>query len=540
MTAGELIRDGVVRRRPRAARAARRPPLALGLAGIVVALLALAPLVYLVIRAPGALEGSLDLVFRPRTARVLVDTFAMAVLVGAGAIAIGLPVGWLTARTDLPYRRAFALLTVVPLAIPSYVLAFALIAAIGPRGALADLLAPLGIERIPSLYGLPGAVLVLTLATYPYVALAVRAAARRLDPALLEVARMLGDDERRAFRRVALRILLPAVTGGALLAVLYALADFGSVSLLQFDSLSRAIYVQYRATFDRSLAAILALVLAGVALAIAFVEARVRARRPPLVARARARPLPLQRLGRWRWPAAALVALVVGLSLVLPIGVLVTWLVRGLAAGEPLRVLPGATLNTLLAGIAAAVLALLLAAPVAILAVRRPGRLASGVSAAVFGAYALPGIVVALSVVFLATGLVPLLYQTFALLALAYAVRFLPQALGPIRDGLASVSPRLEESARVLGRAPAAAFASVALPLLRPGLAAGAALVFLTTAKELPMTLILAPTGFGTLATQVWSAVGEGLYARAAPSALLLIALSLAGLALLLRQEEKG
>ncbi|MFM2106260.1 MAG: hypothetical protein RL338_1292 [Chloroflexota bacterium] len=516
-----------------------RPRLVVGLA-LGVGLLALAPLVYLAVRATGAAGETLDLVLRPRTATLLLDTLVMASLVGIGAVAIGLPVGWATARTDLPARRLFAVLTIVPLAIPSYVLAFATIAAVGPRGALADLLAPLGVEALPSLYGLPGAVLVLTISTYPYVALGVRAAVRRLDPALLEAARLLGDDEGRAFRRVLLPILLPAVTGGALLAILYALADFGSVSLLRYDSLSRAIYVQYRATFDRSLAAILALLLAGLALSVAWGEARLRASLPPAVARARARPFPLVPLGRWRVPATILCAAVVGLGVLLPVGVLVAWLLPGLGDGSAAALLPGAVGGTVVIAAGAAVAALVLAAPVAVAVVRSPGRLAAAIGVAAAGSYALPGIVVALAVVFLALGVVPGLYQTVPLLLLALGLRFLPQAVGPLRDGLASLSPRLEESARLLGRTPAAAFRSVALPLLRPGAAAGAALVFLSTAKELPLTLILAPAGVGTLATRVWSAVGEGLYERAAPAALLLVAVSFVSLAVLLRQEERS
>jgi iron(III) transport system permease protein len=505
-----------------------------------VALLALLPIAYLVVRAAGAADASLDLVLRPRTAEVLANTFAMALLVGAGAVAIGLPIGLLTARTDLPFRRAVTILAIVPLAVPSYVLAFAVIGMLGPNGTLAGLLAPFGVRELPALYGLPGAVLVLTLATYPYVVLGVRAGARRFDPALLDAARSLGDDEPRAFRRVALPILLPAITGGALLAILYALADFGSVSLLQFDSLSRAIYVQYRATFDRSLASVLSLILAALALGVALLEARVRAARPPAVARARERPLPPFLLGRWRWPAFAFCAAVIVLALVLPVGTLVAWLVRGLANDEPLRLVPAAAWNTLVAAGVAGAVSLALAAPIALLVARWPGRVSAAIEGATLASYALPGIVVALAVVFLATGLLPFAYQTFALLALAYAVRFLPQALHPLRDGLRSISPSLEESARVLGRRPLGAFWSITLPLLRPGLVAGAALVFLTTAKELPMTLILAPTGFRTLATQVWGAVGDGFFARAAPSALLLVGLSLVSVAFLIRTEGRA
>lgn len=508
-------------------------------AGVVVALLSLAPLAYLVVRAAGVTDGSLDLVLRPRTVEVITNTLVMALLVGAGAIAIGLPLGLVTTRTDMPFRRVFAVLVIVPLAVPSYVLAFAVIGMFGPSGTLQDLLAPLGADSLPSLYGLPGAVLVLTLATYPYVTLAVRAAVVRIDPALLEAARMLGHDDHRAFRTVVLPLLMPPVAAGTLLAILYAFADFGSVSLLQFDSLSRAIYVQYQAAFDRSLAAVLALLLAGFALLVALGEARVRALLPRTVARARARPLPPVRLGRLRWPAAALCTAVVALSLVLPVGTLVAWLARGLANGEPLRLVPLAAWNTIVAGAAAVVVSLALAAPVAVLVARWPGRIAWAVETASLATYALPGIVVALAVVFLATGVVPALYQTLGLLAIAYAIRFLPQALAPLRDGLRAISPSLEESARVLGRRPVDAFRSTTLPLLRPAVVAGAALVFLTTAKELPMTLILAPTGFTTLATQVWGAVGDGFYARAAPSALLLVGLSLLSVAILLRGEDR-
>ena len=520
-------------------RPVRRPPRVLVSAAVVVAGLALVPFVYLIVRALGADDDALRLAFRGRTLELLVNTLGLSVAVGVGAAAIGVPTGWLTARTDIPGRRLLAILVVVPLAIPSYVLAFALIGTLGPRGLLSQLLAPFGVDAIPSFYGFPGAALVLTLATYPYVTLGVRAALGRSDAGLDEAARTLGATPWQAFRRVTVPVLLPAVSGGALLAVLYALADFGSVSLLQFDSFARAIYVAYRAGFDRSLAAVLALMLAGLAMTLAIVEAWSRGRRPPSVARTRARPAPLVGLGRWRWPAAAFCTAVVGMALLLPVVTLTGWLVNGLANDEPLRPVAELAVNTLLAGAAAAVTAVLFAIPVSVLAVRWPRPSTRLLEAASFSTYALPGIVVALAVVFLATGAVPALYQTFGLLVVAYAVRFLPQAVAPAREGIARVSPRIEEAARMLGRSQRAAFSQVTLPLIRPGLAAAAALVFLTTVKELPMTLILSPTGFRTLATSVWSSVGEGFYARAAAPGLLLIVVSIVGVFLLLRSEER-
>ncbi|HSH21734.1 MAG TPA: ABC transporter permease subunit, partial [Candidatus Caenarcaniphilales bacterium] len=153
-------------------------------------------------------------------------------------------------------------------------------------------------------------------------------------------------------------------------------------------------------------------------------------------------------------------------------------------------------------------------------------------------AYAVPGIVLALAFVFFVLNVTPFLYQTLLVLVLAYAVRFLPQAVGPTRTALYQVSPRLVEVARTLGETPATAFRRITLPLLRPGLVAGMALVFLTTVKELPMTLLLGPTGFQTLATSIWSAATEGLYARAAAPAAMLMLLSAATVALLFRAEE--
>jgi iron(III) transport system permease protein len=504
---------------------------------LLVVALALLPLAYLVVRSLGADADAVRLAFRGRTLELLVNTIGLAAVVGAGAVAVGLPTAFLTARTDMPGRRWLAVLVVVPLAIPSYILAFAFIGALGPRGFLSGVMAPIGIGTAPSIHGFLGAAIVLTLATYPYVTLAVRAGLARSDAGLEEAARVLGESRGGVFRRVTLPIVVPAVTTGMLLAMFYALSDFGSVSLLQFDSLARAIYVSYRAAFDRSLAALLALILALLALGLALLEAWARGRRPPSVARARARAAAPVLLGAWRWPAAAFCLSVVGLALVLPVLTLVAWLVNGLVREARLVIDVGLLANTLLAGSAAAAVAVALALPVAVLAVRWPGRLARLVEAGSFGSYVLPGIVVALAMVFLATSALPALYQTFVLLVLAYAVRFLPQAVAPTREGLGRVSIRLEEAARLLGRSPVSVFREVSLPLLRPALVAAAALVFLTTVKELPMTLLLGPTGFRTLATSVWSAVGEGFYARAAVPGLILVAVSIAGVGFLLRSE---
>jgi iron(III) transport system permease protein len=442
-------------------------------------------------------------------------------------------------RTDLPGRRVWAALVALPLVIPSYLGGFVLVSTLGPRGLLRDLLAPLGVERLPSIYGLPGAALALTLFSYPYVYLTVRGALRGMDPALEETARSLGTGAWTTFFRVTLPQLRLAAAAGALLVALYALSDFGAVSLLQLDSFTRAIYTSYRAAFDRTPAAILALMLVALTATLLLIEGRTRGRARYHRSTAGAvRPAPPVALGRWRWPALAYCGAVVLLALAAPVGVLLYWLLRGLAAGEPLLLAWGAAANSVSVSALAAVVTTLAALPVAIASVRFRGWASGLVERAAYVGYALPGIVLALALVFFGANYAPALYQTVGLLVFAYATHFMPQALGATRASLLQASPSVEDAARGLGRSPARVLATVTAPLARPGMLAGAALVFLTTMKELPATLLLGPTGFDTLATRIWSATTGAFFARAAAPALLLIAVSALPMYLLVIRER--
>jgi iron(III) transport system permease protein len=411
----------------------------------------------------------------------------------------------------------------------------------GPKGFLQETLEPLGIERLPEIYGLPGAALALTLFSYPYVFLTVLGALRGIDPAIEEASRSLGSGALATFFRVTLPQLRPAIVAGALLVALYSLSDFGAVSLLQFDSFSREIYTQYRSAFDRTPAAILALMLVGLTGAILMLEARTRSRaRYHRSTAGSSRPYTgrVVALGRWRWLALLFCGTVVLLALVVPVGVLVFWLARGLAAGEPLRLMWGAAFHSVYAAGLAAVVTALAALPVAVLAVRFPGWVGSIVERLSYLGYALPGIVLALALVFFGANLAPGLYGTLVLLVFAYAVHFLPQAVGTTRAALLQVRPSVEEAARGLGRGRTWVVATVTAPLASSGILAGAALVFLTTMKELPATLLLSPLGFDTLATSIWTATSGAFFARAAAPALLLILISALPMYLLVIREE--
>lgn len=512
----------------------------LGIAGGAVAALALLPLGYLLVRSSElGWDRVVDLATTDRTRGLLWRTGLLATTVTASAVAIAVPVAWLTVRTDLPLRRFWTIVTALPLAIPTYVGGYAFIGALGPRGILQGWLEPFGVESLPSFYGFPGAWLVLTLFTYPYVLLTVRSALRRLDPSLEEASRTLGRSRWSSFVRIVLPQLRPSIVAGALLVALYALSDFGAVSMLRFDSFTRSIFLQYRASLDRSTAAVLGLVLVALTMAVLSGEAITRRsggyhRLHSGGARV-ASPVPL---GRWRWPALAFLVLLVGLALVVPMAVIATWLLRGIEAGEPLRVTTTLVGNSLRASAAGALATVLAAWPVAVLAARRGGWWARIVEGACWVGHSLPGVVVALSLVFFGARVVPDLYQTHWMLTLAYVVLFLPQALGAMRTSLMQINPRLEEASRLLGRGSISTLWSVVLPLARPGVLAGGALVFLTCMKELPATLLLAPTGYPTLATQVWSATSEAFFARAAAPALALVLLSSVPMAVLVLRDR--
>ena len=519
---------------------ASAPPIAVWLPAVLIAISMLLPLVYLVVRSTGASGEAWGLLVRPRTAQILWRSAVLVVAVTTLSVAVAVPLAWLTVRTDLPLRRLWGILTALPLVIPSYVGAFLVVSALGPKGLLQGLLAPLGVERLPDIYGFPGATLTLVLLSYPYILLTVRGALVRLDPALEESARSLGVGPWGSVWRVTLPQLRPAVAAGALLVGLYALSDFGAVSLLGYESFTWAIYQQFR-SLELSSAAVHSLLLVALAVLILTMEVRFRGRMGYHGTGAgTARPQRVVRLGHWRWPALLFCAVVVAAALVLPISVLVYWLVRGVSAGEPLDLLWAATRNSAYVSALAALVAAVCSIPVAAMVVRYPSVLSRGVERLSVTGFALPGIVVAVSLVFFGANLAGPIYQTIWLLLLAYLVLHFPAALGATRAVLLQVSPRLEDAARGLGWTPLQTMLAVTAPLVRSGVLAGAVLVFLLTMKELPATLVLAPPQFQTLATAVWSASEEALFARAAAPALTLILISSVPMAFLVLRDGRG
>ena len=237
-------------------------------------------------------------------------------------------------RTSLPFRRVFAVALALPLVVPSFVMATTLIEALGPKGSLQELLEPLGVERLPSIYGLPGATLVLVLMTYPYVYLTVRAAIAGLNPELVEAGRSMGHSVLGAFRRITLPLLIPAIGSGAILAALYTLSDFGGVALMRHNTLTVSIMTNYQTSIDRTAGAALSMLLVAFAVMLLAIEAVIRGRRRYDDASANVgRTHREVHLGLWTGPALVFTLLPITAGVLVPMAVLLGWFVRGMSKG---------------------------------------------------------------------------------------------------------------------------------------------------------------------------------------------------------------
>jgi iron(III) transport system permease protein len=514
-------------------------PLPTTIASGAVAAAVLLPLVWLVRTALDVgLDGAIAISTRPATVQVFLNSAALVVVVTVASVLIGVPFAYLTVRTDLPFRRAVTVAVSLPLVIPSYIGAFAFVSAFGPQGAFQRLLTPLGVERLPDIYGFTGAALVITLYTYPYVFITARAALKSLDTTLIDAARTLDHGRWKAFRRVTVPQIRPAVTAGSLLVALYTLSDFGTPAIMQFDAFTRVIYVEFT-SFGRDVASLLSLQLVAVTLLILGLESHVRGDEPLHAGQQGGRTGGTVRLGPWKYVAFAACLAVAGLALLVPLGILLTWLARGgTEVGNALAFRSEYAINSVGVAVGAALVATVVGLPVAYLAAGYRSRLADAFERATYVGYAVPGVVLGLALVYLGTSYARPFYQTVYLLVAAYVIRFLPQAVGSMRASFLRVNPALPEAARTLGRTSFGAFRAVTLPLIAPGLFGGAALVFLTTMKELPATLLLRPSGFKTLVTHIWTATESGYYGHAAVPALILLGVS--GLSMLVILSQEG
>lgn len=507
-----------------------RPGLALAV--VAVGLVFLSPFAYVVWRNVDLGTDLGEIIWDANTVHPLRRSLWLASTVALSAAVVGTGLAWFTVRTDLPGRRFWRILAPLPLVFPSFVGATALLAGFATGGLIEEILSPFGIDALPSVRGFRGAWLVLTLFTYPYVYLPVAARLSALPPSLEESARLLGRSPWVVFRTVVLPQTSSAIWAGVLLVFLYAVSDFGAVALLGYDTLTEQIYADR--LFNQPRAMGLSLVLGGVALVVVMAE-RSLDRRRQQVEVTRSREALLVPLGRWTPVVWLAVAAFLGNALIGPVAVLGFWGWRGLTAdvetvglSTDLGALVGPTINSAEAGLLTAAVAVAVVLPVAWATARHRSRLAGAANAMVVAGFALPGVVIALSLVFWAIDapLISAWYQTLPLLIVAYVLHFGAQATRAARVAVDAAPRRMSDAAATLGASRTRRFVSVELPLMMPGLLAGAGLVMLSTMKELPATLLLAPIGFDTLATEIWNAGDSGALAQSSLASLVLVALS--------------
>jgi len=481
----------------------RLPPL-LTAGAVLVSVVVLLPLVFLVVQAVQVGWSQLhQLLFRHLTAMLVWDTVSLVVVVTVLCATLGTLAAWFVERTDLPCRRLFAILVVIPLGVPDFVVSF------GWRAVF------------PSIGGFWAAVLVMTLAVYPLVFLPVAASLRAADPAQEEVARSLGLGRVRTFLTVTVGQARMAIFGGALLVGLVVLAEFGAFEILGYQTLTTEIYNEFQVGFNEPAACALSVILVLLGALLLASEDSVRGHgrtsRVGAGAARRIRPVPL---GRARPAVLAGAVLLVALALGVPVGAIIYLIVQGGNTTLPPASLLIATGNTFAYAAAAGLVATLAALPIALLSVRFARPRVIALQRTNMLVLAVPGLVIALSFTYVTEHFLQgRLYQTSPLLVLAYAIMFFPLAVVSVRAAVARSPVGLEEVGSSLGVRRRSVLWRVTLPLIGPGLGAAFALVFLETATELTATLVLHPTNVETLATQFWAYQSNLSYSQAAPYA---------------------
>ncbi|MEL6868944.1 MAG: iron ABC transporter permease [Pseudomonadota bacterium] len=488
------------------------------IASSVVALFVLAPVVVLFWLGYGA-----DVDWRAESLRLTLNTLALTLLTVAGAVLIGVPLAFLTTYCELRKQGVWLALLTAPLAIPSYIGGFAYFAATGAGGEIALLTG----VALPAVDGLPGTALVMTLYTFPFIVLTTRASLRQLDSRMVEAARCLGAGSKEVIARVILPRIRGGIAAGALIVALYTLSDFATPAILGFDTFTRSIFVEYNA-FGLDRAALLSLqllVLVGIVLAL---ESRVGTERESTRCN-----ITLRLTTSAYWLAVVFMSLVVTLTLALPAFVFAVWLARdGIAGFDPVLAW-NSTYPALLAAVATVIVAL----PVAFAATQsRAGRLLERLATLGYG---IPGIVMGTALIYVGLTF-DYLYQSLALLIVGHILRFLPLAVGPLRTCAARLDKNVLFAARSLGARRLETIKRVSLPMLVPGAFAGGALVFLEVMRELPLTLLLRPTGMDTLTTELWQVYEAGYFGRAALPALCLIAISACALLMMFSSENRS
>lgn len=515
----------------------------LQLAALASAALILLPLSYVTALALSADPAVWHRLWTTRVPELLWNTVSLAGAVALLTLVLGVLTAWIVTRFEFPGRRLWEIGLVLPLAMPTYVLAYVYNYLLGFGGPVEHLWQMIAgpQSRIISPQSFWGVTVVMALDTFPFVYLLTRSALLSFNVSFEEVARTCGASHLRRVLFVTLPLLRPSIVAGLALVILYVVSDFGAVSLLRYQTLTYAVFQQMTGRSDNQAASILSILLVILALLFLLTERWFRRKSRFYQTTGRFRAPQRIRCG-WLHIAAltACLATVIGLAFGVPAYLLVIWSLSPEAQAILDARFFGFVWNSALLSTLAATAGVLVGLPLAYLASRNPTWLNTGCLQAAYAGYVLPGPVAALAVLVLFLKVLPFLYGTVIVLIVAYVLHFLPAGLQSLEPSIQQITPNLEEASRTLGLTVRNTWRRVTLPLIRNGVIVAWVLIFLQTMKELPATLLLRPVGFDTLAIRVWLEASEEYYQLAAPSALLIVLVGLPALVLLLSRDWRA
>ena len=507
------------------------------------AALILLPLGYVTSQALSADPAVWSRLWTTRIPELLSNTIWLAASVACLTLVLGVSTAWLVTRVEFPGRGLWEGALVLPLAMPTYVLAYIYSYLLGFGGPVEQAWQMVAgpQARIFSPHSYLGATLVMTLDTFPFVYLLSRSALLNMNVSFEEVSRASGISRTKTLWLVTLPLMRPSIAAGLALVILYVVSDFGAVSLLRYQTLTYAVFQQMTGRSDNTAASILSLLLVGLALLFLITERWFRHRSRFYQTTGRYRRPERHRYG---WLGTSLVtgylAFVVSAAFAQPAYLLVVWSLTPEAQATIDSRFIGFLWNSGFLAACAATGGVLIGLPLAYMASRRPNWLNLGCLQAAYAGYVLPGPVAALAGLVLCLNVTPFLYGSVLVLIVAYMIHFLPAGLQSLEPALQQITPNLEEVARTLGLGVRQTWQRVTLPLMRTGFVVAWVLMFLQTMKELPATLLLRPVGFDTLAIRVWMEASEEYYRLAAPSALLIVLLGLPTLLLLFSKDWRA
>ncbi|MDA9601921.1 iron ABC transporter permease [Candidatus Actinomarina] len=457
---------------------------------------------------------------------LLLNTMLLFIFVVISSLILGLLISIILVRFNIPGSKILFTLSVLPLVIPSYIGALTYVSAFSPKGLFVQLFSRVGINEIAGIDGFFGSWLVLTLFTYPYVVLICSSALRNLDSTVEDAARSLGKNRFNVYTQVVIPRLKKSIIFSGLLVGLYVISDFGAVSLMRYSTLTKAIYSYYEFNINGDPVIFYSSILIVLALLISFIQRGSEEARSAKVSGTPKISEKTNLSPRSKVLIYTFLSLVIFSGLILPISVLSYWLIRGLSAGNSVRAVFGGVLGSLSVSLLAALFSVIVSTPIIIMVSQYRSKFGNVLERIMLALYGLPHISVGVAILFITIKIFPSIYQSFTALIISYLIVFLPQAIGAGQASMEQVKSNYLDASAGLGMSKLKSFYRITLPLIYRGLFAGGALVFLSTMKELPQTLLLRPTGLNTMAIDIWSYASEGLFTQAAFSSFILLAIS--------------